>query len=56
LLARSLQRARSRIVRDGAVGPGELAAVLCALRDPSFSFIDALSVAAWSHVDQVRGP
>jgi len=38
--------APNRALRDGAVGPGEFAAVRSALRDPSFSFVDALSVAA----------
>jgi SAM-dependent methyltransferase len=47
VLARSLERAGRRATGDGAVGPGEFAAVLSALRDPSFSFVDALSVAAW---------
>ena len=46
VLARSLERTRNRALRDGAVGPGEFAAVRSALRDPSFSFVDALSVAA----------
>ena len=47
VLARSLEQTRNRALRHGAAGPGELAAVLSALRDPSFSFIDALSIAAW---------
>lgn len=47
VLARSLERTRNRTLRHGAVGPSEFAAVLSALRDPSFSFVDALSVAAW---------
>jgi hypothetical protein len=45
-LARSLERTRNRALRDGAVGPGEFAAGRSALWDPSFSFVDALSVAA----------
>ena len=47
VLARSLERTRNWTLGDGAVGPGEFAAVLSALRDPSFSFVDALSVAVW---------
>jgi SAM-dependent methyltransferase len=46
VLACSLERTRDRALRHGAVDPGEFAAVLSALRDPSFSFVDALSVAA----------
>jgi hypothetical protein len=37
-------------VRHGAVNAGEFRAVLAALRGPSFSFVDALSVAAWGRV------
>jgi hypothetical protein len=47
VLACSLERTRDRALRHGAVDHGEFAAVLSALRDPSFSFVDALSVAAW---------
>jgi hypothetical protein len=47
VLALSLEQTRNRTLRDGAVGLGELTAVLSTLRDPSFSFVDALSVAAW---------
>jgi SAM-dependent methyltransferase len=47
VLARSLERTRNWTLGDGAVGPGEFAAALAALRDPSFSFVDALSVAVW---------
>jgi len=47
VLARSLERTRGRTLRHGAVDPGEFVAVLSALRDPSFSFVDALSVAVW---------
>lgn len=53
VLARSLERTRT--FRHGAVGPGELAAVLSALRDPSFSFVDALSVATWGPALPPRG-
>jgi SAM-dependent methyltransferase len=49
VLARSLERTRRRALRDGLVGAGEFEAVLVALRDPSFTFVDALSVAAWWH-------
>ena len=55
VLARSLERTRNRTVRDGAVGSGEFAAVLSALRDPSFSFVDALSVAAWGRPTRRAG-
>jgi SAM-dependent methyltransferase len=48
VLARSLERNRDRALRHG-VDPGGFAAVLSALRDPSFSFVDALSVAVWGH-------
>jgi SAM-dependent methyltransferase len=51
LLRRSLQRISQDALRRGVVDAGELAAVLAALRDPSFGFVDALSVAAWG-----RGP
>jgi hypothetical protein len=47
VLARSLEQTRNQTLRADAVHPGELASVLSALRDPSFSFVDALSVAAW---------
>jgi SAM-dependent methyltransferase len=47
VLARSLERARDWALRCGAVDAGEFQAVLAALRDPSFCFVDALSVAAW---------
>ena len=47
VLARSLERTCGQALGRADVGPGEFAAVLSALRDPSFSFIDALSVAAW---------
>ena len=55
VLARSLERTRDRTLRYGAVGPGEFAAVLSALRDPSFSFVDALSVAAWGRPSRGAG-
>jgi hypothetical protein len=38
---------------DGVVGAGEFETVLAALRDPSFTFVDALYVAAWG---QIPGP
>jgi SAM-dependent methyltransferase len=49
VLARSLERIRRRALRDGVAGAGEFETVLAALRDPSFTFVDALSVAAWGH-------
>jgi SAM-dependent methyltransferase len=51
LLRRSLRRISQDALSRGVVDAGELAAVLAALRDPSFGFVDALSVAAWG-----RGP
>lgn len=50
VLARSLHRTRDRALRAGAVGGGEFQAALAALHDPSFSFVDALSVAAWGRI------
>jgi hypothetical protein len=47
LLHRSLERARDGALRNGVVAAEEFKAVLAATRDPSFSFVDALSVAAW---------
>ena len=47
VLARSLERIRHRALRDGVDGAGEFETVLAALRDPSFTFVDALHVAAW---------
>jgi SAM-dependent methyltransferase len=55
VLARSLERTRHRTLRNGAVDAGELAAVLSALRDPSFTFVDALSVAAWGRAPGPSG-
>jgi SAM-dependent methyltransferase len=56
MLARSLERTCNRTLRDGAVSPGEFAAVLSALWDPSFSFVDALSVAAWGQPSSAVNP
>ena len=53
MLARSLERTRCRTLRNGVVGAGEFETVLAALRDPSFTFVDALNVAVW---DRVPGP
>lgn len=47
LLCRSLERARDGALRSGVVDAEEFEALLAATRDPSFSFVDALSVAAW---------
>jgi len=47
LLHRSLERTRDGALRSGVVADEEFEAVLAATRDPSFSFMDALSVAAW---------
>jgi SAM-dependent methyltransferase len=53
VLARSLEWIRCRALRDDVVGADEFETVLAALRDPSFTFVDALHVAAWG---QVPGP
>ena len=50
VLARSLERTRDQTLRHGVVDAGEFQAVLATLRDPSFTFVDALSVAAWGKV------
>jgi SAM-dependent methyltransferase len=47
LLGRSLQRTRAAAQRRGIVEADDFAAVLAAIADPSFSFVDALSIAAW---------
>jgi SAM-dependent methyltransferase len=54
VLARSLERIRSRALGHDVVGAGEFETVLIALRDPSFTFVDALSVAAWGHAGHSR--
>src|SRR5271165_240376 len=46
LLRRSLERMNPMILGNGVVGHKELEAVSAATADPSFSFLDALSVAA----------
>ena len=48
--AEVLARTRDQTLRHGAVDAGEFQAVLTTLRDPSFTFVDALSVAAWGRV------
>jgi SAM-dependent methyltransferase len=50
LLRRSLERMHPMILGNGVVGQNELDAVAAATADPSFSFLDALSVAAWGRV------
>jgi hypothetical protein len=50
MLARSLENTRDRTLRHGVVDAGEFEAVLAALRDPSFGFVDAPSVAVWGRV------
>jgi SAM-dependent methyltransferase len=50
LLRRSLERMDPMVLSNGVVGQKELAAVSAATADPSFSFLDALSVAAWGRV------
>ena len=47
LLRRSLERMNSLALSHGVARQEELDAVAAATADPSFSFIDALSVAAW---------
>jgi SAM-dependent methyltransferase len=54
VLARSLERTRDQALRHGAVDADEFQAVLATLRDPSFTFVDALSVAAWGRVAATR--
>ena len=41
MLTCSLEPNRDQTLHHGAVDPGEFVGVLSALRDPSFSFIDA---------------
>ena len=55
VLARSLERTRNRTLRDGLVSPGEFTVVISALRNPSFSFVDALSVAARARLSRPAG-
>jgi 2-polyprenyl-3-methyl-5-hydroxy-6-metoxy-1,4-benzoquinol methylase len=50
LLRRSLERMNPMVLSNGVVGQKELEAVSAATADPSFSFLDALSVAAWGRV------
>ncbi|HEY6276368.1 MAG TPA: methyltransferase [Streptosporangiaceae bacterium] len=50
LLRRSLERMYPMVLGNGVVSPQELEVVTAATADPSFSFLDALSVAAWGRV------
>jgi SAM-dependent methyltransferase len=50
LLRRSLERMTPMALKHRVAGQEELDAVSAATADPSFSFIDALSVAAWGRV------
>jgi 2-polyprenyl-3-methyl-5-hydroxy-6-metoxy-1,4-benzoquinol methylase len=50
LLRRSLERMNPMILSNGVAGQQELDEVYAATADPSFSFLDALSVAAWGQV------
>ena len=50
LLRRSLERMSPMALSNGVVGHNELETVSAATADPSFSFLDALSVAAWGRV------
>jgi SAM-dependent methyltransferase len=50
LLRRSLERMHPMVLSNGVVGQNELDTVAAATADPSFSFLDALSVAAWGRV------
>lgn len=47
LLRRSLHRSRAAVGDTGPVTDGTFEDVIAATRDPSFRFLDALSVAAW---------
>jgi SAM-dependent methyltransferase len=50
LLRRSLERMNPMVLSNGVVSQKELDDVSAATADPSFSFLDALSVAAWGRV------
>jgi SAM-dependent methyltransferase len=50
VLRRSMERTREAALRCGVVDAAEFEAVIAATRDPSFGFVDALSVAAWGRV------
>ena len=50
VLRRSMERTRKAALRCGVVDAAEFEAVIAATRDPSFGFVDALSVAAWGRV------
>jgi SAM-dependent methyltransferase len=50
LLRRSLERMHPMVLSNGVAGHNELDAVSAATADPSFGFLDALSVAAWGRV------
>ena len=50
LLRRSLERMHPMVLSNGTVGQKQLEAVSAATTDASFSFLDALSVAAWGRV------
>jgi hypothetical protein len=54
MLARSLDRTRDQARRHDALDISEFQAVLVTLRDPSFTFVDALSVAAWGRIAGLR--
>jgi SAM-dependent methyltransferase len=54
VLARSLERTRDQTLRHGAVDASEFQTILATLRDPSFTFVDALSVAAWGRISGLR--
>jgi SAM-dependent methyltransferase len=47
LLRRSLHQSRAAVGDTGSVTAGTFEAAIAATRDPSFAFLDALSVAAW---------
>ena len=50
LLRRSVERMNPMVLANGVVSLEELETVSAATADPSFSFLDALSVAAWGRV------
>jgi SAM-dependent methyltransferase len=55
LLRRSLERMKPMTLSNGVAGQEEFGAVARATADPTFSFLDALSVAAWGRVPACNG-
>ena len=50
----SLQACRDRLENVAVFADRDLAAMLAALRDPSFSFVDSISYAAWGRHGAVQ--